>query len=143
MRQLRIMALLIGLTALGCARPMNAVDVLADNASEPIPVKASGVVVEYVRVKGEPCLQPKVIAGDPEEADLVRAQRQWLGATHPGYRLVRQSHVLTLAPEFRPAGHEHDEGPGENDSIEFVSADGKPISECFILRVPQSGAADR
>jgi hypothetical protein len=142
MKQLWVMALFVGVMSAGCAGRLDAVEVRPDNAVAVMPASEKAAMVEYIRVDGQACLQPKVIAGNPEDADLVRAQHQWLAKTYPGYRLVRQSHVLTLAPEFRPPGHENDQAPGEHDSIEFESADGKPITECFSLKVPQSEADD-
>ena len=138
MKYIWLMLLFVGAMAAGCARRVDAFEVRPNEAVVAMPANGSSAVGEYIRVDGQPCLQPKVIAGNPEYADLVRAQHQWLAKTYPGYRLVRQSHVLTLAPEYRPPGHESDKGSGEHDSIEFQSADGKQISECFALKLPQS-----
>lgn len=101
----------------------------------------AATVVEYVKPAGQGCLQPKVTAGSPTDADLVDAQHRWLAQHYPGYRLLRQSHVLTLAPEFRPEGSNPDNRATESDSIEFQTSDGKPISECFSLALPPTGVS--
>ena len=101
-------------------------------------------VVEYVKVDGKPCLQPKILSGSPGDTDLVAAQKRWLAKNFPGYRLVRQQHILTLAPEFRPAGQEKDP-PTDYDWMEFETAGGKPIPVCFsrTLSTPTSASTSR
>jgi hypothetical protein len=91
-------------------------------------------VVEYRKVKNEACLQPYGISANPTDSDLVAAQKRWLAKNYPGYHLVRQQHILTLAPEYRAPGHENDP-QSEHDSLEFETADGKPIDVCFGLTV--------
>jgi hypothetical protein len=98
------------------------------------------VQVEYVRVDGQPCLQPQVIRGIPTDHDLVAAQKRWLTQTYPGYRLARQTHVLTLAPQYRRP-EDRDAPSTESDTLEFETRDGKPISECFALTVANTDAS--
>ena len=94
------------------------------------------VQVEYVRVDGQPCLQPKVISGVPTDHDLVAAEKRWLAKNYPGYRLSHQTYFLTLAPEYRRP-EDRDAPSSPSDSLAFQTADGKPITECFALAVPK------
>jgi hypothetical protein len=113
------------------------VQILADSRSVPAADDAATParpIVEYVTVEGQLCLQPKLIKGRPEVADLVAAQKRWLTTNYPGYRLVRNQHLLTLAPELWPPSHENDP-PTIQDSIEIQTADGKTISVCFSLEL--------
>jgi hypothetical protein len=101
-------------------------------------------VVEYARIEGRPCLSPRVVRGQFEEADLVQAQHAWLNEQYPGWTLLRQSLVLPLAPEFRAPG---DRAPGDDqgkqDLLEILTADGKEISICFSLSLPKGAAGKK
>ena len=104
------------------------------------PVPETTVEVEYVRVEGQSCLQPKVKGGVPTDHDLVAAQKRWLARNYPGYRLSQQTHVLTLAPEYRRP-EDRDAPSTESDCFAFQTIDGQPISECFALTVPKTDSS--
>jgi len=105
-------------------------------ASAPSPASLPSppvVQVEYLRVEGKPCLQPHVTSGVPTDADLVAAQKRWLNRNYPDYRLIQQTHLLTLAPGVLKQAEE--KGSTERDSLDLQTADGKRITECFSLVV--------
>ena len=43
-------------------------------------VAETPVELEYVRLDGQSCLQPKVISGVPDDSDFIAAEKRWLGA---------------------------------------------------------------
>ena len=135
-------------TRLRLLLPLGAIIALSARAGD-VPAAAnapeqSTAIVEYVKSPVRSCLVPRLITGRFEDADLVQSQHAWLNKNYPGWTLVRQSLILTLAPEFRPAGGGATDGDeGEHDRLEIVTADGKEISICFSLSLPEGAAAKK
>ena len=134
----------IGLiVAVACAGRHKGVGMPADKTAQNPTDSPASAVVQYVKVEGQRCLYPKVVAGVPEDIDFVQAQYRWLRETYPGYRLVQQSHVLALAPEFRPENQKSDDEPADWDSLELTLANGETVSVCFALTTLAARSNDK
>ena len=131
-----LMAMLGGAIAVLLPADSHACAAAADAASLARPV------VEYAKVEGQQCLQARVMTGLPEDVDLVAGQKRWLAKNYPGYRLVRQLHLLTPpAPGSLAVGHETVRPAGE-DVIELTRADGESDTVCFSLVLPVARDVD-
>ncbi len=100
----------------------------------PIDPPPSHGVAAYTRVEGTACLQPRIINGQPTAYDLETARDRWLAEHYPGYRLRRESHLLTLAPEYGgPTEPAETGGPG--CTFVFETSNGELIEECFSRQI--------
>ena len=92
--------------------------------------------VEFVEVKGLPCLWPVVNTADAELSDFRSAELRWVGMKYPGSNVPKWETELILPPGPATRG-ELDGVTVQRETLYVQRDDGSTVTVCFDINPTQ------